>query len=113
MDNYTICIVLIFLIKIIYVILASTHLYLRMKGKAGTELDKEVLFWKERVEFIFVLLMSVLLIYLFNPRSNRIFMINYETKYLLFLFGFILIITAKWGTFFKEPTIFRKLQFIL
>ena len=44
MDNYTICIVLIFLIKIIFVILASTHLYLRMKGKAGTEfpVQKEI-----------------------------------------------------------------------
>jgi hypothetical protein len=113
MDKFTVYIFFIFLIKIIYVALASTHLYLRMKGKAGTELDKEVLFWKEHVEFLFVVLMSFLLIYLFNPRTNRIFMINYETKYLLFLFGFILIITAKWSTFFQEPSIFKKIQFIL
>jgi hypothetical protein len=34
-----------------------------------------------------------LLIYLFNPRTDRSILIDYETKLLLFLFGIILLIT--------------------
>jgi hypothetical protein len=112
MDYYTIYIYTIFLIKIVFIILASTHLYLKFKNKMGSDLDKQVLFWRERIEFIFTSLMAFLLIYLFNPKNNRIFMINHETKVLLFLFGFILIITANWKTFFKESDVFKKIQFV-
>lgn len=113
MDYYTIYIYTLFLVKIVFVILAFVHMYLKFKNKAKTDLDKEVLFWKERIEFIFTALMSVLLIYLFNPRKNRMFMIDNETKLLLFLFGFILIITANWKIFFKESDLFKKIQFIV
>ena len=113
MDYYTIYIYVIFLIKIIFIILASTHLYLQFKNETNSELDKQVLFWRERTEFIFIALMAVLLIYLFNPRKNRMVMINNETQMLLFLFGVVLIITADWKIFFKESNIFKKIQFVL
>jgi hypothetical protein len=57
--------------------------------------------------------MAILLIYLFNPQKNRIFMINNETQTLLFLFGFVLIITANWKTFLKESGMFKKIQFVV
>ena len=113
MDYYTIYIFSIFFIKIVFIILASTHLYLKFRNKTGSELDKTVLFWRERVEFIFILLMSILLIFLFDPKKNRIFMINNETKLLLFLFGIVLIITANWKLFLQESNIFKKIQFVL
>jgi len=113
MDYYTIYIYVIFLIKIVFFILASTHLYLKLKNQNGSNLDKEILFWRERVEFIFTSLMAILLIYLFNPQKNRIFMINNETQTLLFLFGFVLIITANWKTFLKESGMFKKIQFVV
>lgn len=101
---------LIFVIKLGFIFLAMAHLYLRSKGKANSETDTLILFWKERVEFVFIALMSILLIYLFNPRTNRLDMITHETKLLLFLFGFILIITAKWSTFFEESAAFKDIQ---
>jgi len=110
MDKFDMYIVLIFLIKIVFIILAVVHLYLRFKHKAGSKTDKLVLYWKEQVEFVFKALMSFLLIYIFNPRTNRLFMITYETKLLLFLFGFILIITANWSAFVDESDIFKDLQ---
>ena len=113
MDYYTIYIYLVFFIKIIFIILATVHLYLKFKNKTDSDLDKAILFWRERIEFIFTSLMAFLLIYLFNPKNNRIFMINHETKVLLFLFGFILIITANWKTFLKESNIFKKIQFVV
>ncbi len=110
MDKYSMYIFLIFFIKFIFIILAVTHLYLKQKGEDNSKMDKNILFWKERVEFIFIILMSLLLIFLFYPRTNRIFMIDHETKVLLFLFGVILIITAKWNTFIKESDIFKDVQ---
>jgi hypothetical protein len=103
----------IFAIKIGFVLMAITHIYLKVKGKTDSDLDKKVLFWKERFEFIFVFLMSFLLIYLFNPRTNRSVLIDHETKILLYLFGFILLITADWNKFVHEAPWFVKLQSIV
>jgi hypothetical protein len=113
MDYYTIYIYVIFLIKIVFFILASTHLYLKFKNENGSNLDKEILFWRERTEFIFILLMAILLIFLFNPYKNKMYMINNETQLLLYLFGVVLIITADWKSFFKESDIFKKIQFVV
>jgi Na+/H+ antiporter NhaD/arsenite permease-like protein len=110
MRNYDIYIILIVLVKIGFIGLAVTHLYFKRDGKINSEKDKEVLFWKERFEFVFIILMACLLIYLFNPRNERSFMINYETKLLLFLFGFILLITANWNTFIEESEIFKDIK---
>jgi hypothetical protein len=79
-----------------------------MKGKTNTQLDEKVTFWKGRLEFIFVFLMSFLLIYLFNPRTSRLNKVTGETKLLLYLFGFVLLLTANWETFITEAKWFRK-----
>lgn len=101
----------IFLIKIGFILMAIAHIYLKAKGKKEkTDLDKKLIFWKERFEFIFIALMSILLIYVFNPRYDNIKLIDKETKILLYLFGFILLITANWEVFFKESPFFYILQ---
>ena len=110
MYNFNLYITLIFIIKLGFISLALTHIYLKVKGKSQSDLDKKIMYWKERFEFIFILLMAMLLIYLFNPRTDRIVMINGETKVLLYLFGFILLITAKWGEFFHEAEWFKYFQ---
>ena len=94
---------LIFFVKLCFIFLALYHLYLRTKGKVDSETNQQILFWKERIEFVFIILMSFLLIYLFNVRTNRLSMIDHETKLLLFLFGFVLIITANGIPFLKNP----------
>lgn len=104
---------LIILVKLIFAILAIAHLYFTFTHKENSEEDKKVVFWKERVEFIFVVFMSILLIYIFNPRANKTSLINSEIKLLFYLFGFILLITAKWSIFFKESPIFKNIQKIL
>ena len=103
----------IFLIKIGFILMAITHIYLEAKGKSKSELDKKVLYWKERFEFIFIAAMSVLLIYLFNPRSDKNIVLDKETKILLYLFGFILLITADWKVFIHESPFYKKLQKIV
>lgn len=113
MEKYNLYVTLIILIKIGFIILAISHLYLKIKKQEHSETDKKILFWKERFEFMFIALMAVLLIYLFNPRTDNMSMIDYETKILLYLFGFILLITAKWSDFIHESNIFKKFQKIV
>ena len=112
MSYYTLYIYLIILVKLIFIFLALAYLHYSRK-KTPTKQDKlktqQLEFWKKRMEFIFITLMSLLLIYLFR-RPNHI--IDYETSILLFLFGIILLITADWTTFFKESDLFKQIQSI-
>ena len=81
--------------KIILILLILAELYLWAKGKKESDLDKKLHTIKTKVENVFKVLMSLLLIYLFNPRTDRSILIDYQTKLLLCLFGIILLITMK------------------
>ena len=111
MKYYDVYVSIAILVKVIFIILALIHLYYKMKNLTNSPNDKNVLYWKDRMEFVFTIMMALLLIYIFNPRSSRIIGLDTETKFLLFLFGIILIITAKWEIFFKESIVFKKIQF--
>lgn len=89
----------IIVIKIIFVISALGHLILSHLT-IGQSLDSRLVYWKERTEFIFIISMSILLIYSF--RINHQQPITKETGLLFYLFGWILLITAKWNLFIKE-----------
>ena len=110
-DNY---IYTIFLLKIIFMILSITNIYLKViyPGEE-TDLDKAVVFWREATSFIFVFLMACLLIYLFFPLRSKAVEINEETKLLLYIFGIVLLLTADWGEFFSESRDFIRVQDIL
>jgi hypothetical protein len=111
---YNIYINFIVLIKLVFICLAITHLYLKLKHRTDSDLDKQIIYYKERAEIIFVALMAGLLIFLFNPRVfDRGKFLTRETKIILYLFGFILLITAKWGIFFEESEYFKRLQSIV
>lgn len=113
MNNLDLYINFIIFIKICFIISAITHGYLKRSDKAGSDLDEKSLYWKEKLEFIFKALMAGLLIYLFNPRQNRDKILDYETKVLLYLFGFIILLTANWSAFVEEASWFEKLQNII
>lgn len=113
MNKYDMYVTAIFVIKIGFILMAITHVYLEIKGKEKTDLDKKILFWKERFEFIFTALMSVLLIYIFNPRYNNFNLIDKETEVLFYLFGFVLIITAKWRIFFEQSPLLKISKLLL
>ena len=110
MDYSSSYIIIVFIVKIIFIGLAVSHIYLRAKGKTESSLDKNIVYWKDRFEFIFAFLMAFLLIYLFNPMQGKSVMISGNTKILLYLFGFVLLITANWDTFFEEAKWFKLFQ---
>ena len=105
MRLFDISIMMIITVKIIFIILAITKMYVKHKEPNNIKRINSLEFWKKRIEFIFIVLMSLLLIYLFNPRVNRLNMIDNETKILLYLFGFILLLTSNWGLFFQDSKI--------
>lgn len=119
MDKFYIFIITIISIKILFIILSISHLYCKYNKKNENNKKKmeencvKIEYWRERVEFVFLALMSVLLVYLFNPRKNRTYLIDYETKFLLFVFGIILITKAPWKLFIKESKWFSNLQEIV
>jgi len=113
MKSFDIYITLILIIKICFAFFGISHLYLKYIHKEDTDIDIKVLYLKNIFQFIFILLMSCLLIYLFNPLIDKNTMIDQETKMLLYLFGVILIITAKWELFFEEPYWFKGIQQVL
>ena len=123
LNNY---IFFVFFIKITFVILAIINLYLKKqiqheekeknksdKIKKQVKTQQNIEYLKIHIELLFKFLMSILLIYIFNPRQNRIHLINYEAKLLFFLFGIILVFTANWEQIFNESKIFINIQSVL
>ena len=104
---------IIFVIKFAFIILAIAQIYLKIYKTSNSLLVSTVDYWKSRVEFLFVFSMAILLIYMFFPPMNKSVDIAGEPKLLLFLFGTILLTTAKWADFFNESPTIVKLQDIL
>jgi len=69
--------------------------------------DESLVYWKERTEFVFVICMSVLLIYHFLPGSDNM-VVGKETKTLFLFLGILLLFTAKWTLFLDEESHFIK-----
>jgi len=109
-DSY---IILIFIVKIVFIFLALYNLYLKRKKPINKKLLQTIEMWKERVEFIFISLMSIFLVYLFNPRADNMNLIDKEAKLLLFLFGIVLLLTENWSSFIYESPIFKNFQNVL
>lgn len=109
MKSLDIYVTIVFVIKIIYIILA-----LLLAFRPAQISDYHLIsYWKHRVEFIFVALMALLLIFLFNPFTSRIDKIDNESRTLLYLFGFVLLVGAHWRAFFSESANIVEIQQIV
>ena len=95
------------IIKSIFAVSALGHLLLSHTNSQLSKYDQSFIYWKERTEFIFIISMSILLIYYFCPFGSPAPM-SIETKLLFFLFGCILIVTANWKLFVTETPWFQK-----
>ena len=102
MNYYNYYIYLIILVKIIFTLLLGVHFYYLAKGEKDSENHKITVFWKKRIEFIFEILMALLLIFVFDPYKNRTILINHETIILLYILGYLLLFMADWSSFISE-----------
>jgi hypothetical protein len=109
MKSFDIYVTIVFVVKLIYIILA-----LLLEFRPTQISDYHLIsYWKHRVEFIFIALMALLLIYLFNPFTSRIDKIDHESRTLLYLFGFVLLVGAHWKAFFSESASIVEMQQII
>jgi hypothetical protein len=67
-----------------------------------------VTYLKERIELLFKLLMSIFLIYVFNPYRKPDIKLEFEHKFLLYAFGFVLIFTANWHKIIMNSVFYKK-----
>ena len=103
----------IFTIKILFIIFAIIHYYLIYTHNNNTIFAKNIIYWKERLEFIFIISMSILTISLFRPYNNISIMIDYNERLLFFIYGIITCITARWNIFIHQSRWFSILQHVL
>jgi hypothetical protein len=89
-------------------------LYYKLENEVHTPNSIWALYWKERLEFIFVVCMAIVCIILFNPFSSGPLVVDHHVRFLLFVYGFIILIDTKWHTFFGEmPPWFKTLQHLV
>jgi hypothetical protein len=126
---YSIYISITFLIKILFIISSGIETYYKYKNnrlikknqintKANEYKENQKIifytqYYKKHFEFIFTILMALLIIYLFNPLRTTTPFLTHHTKQLFFLFALLLITTANWSIFFKEPSYFIEFQEII
>ena len=115
MTAYNFLIILIIIIKLIFILLKGAAFYNRVMGNIDTLFGTNVLFWADRVEFIYTFLMAILIIALFRNaiKDGQICIYDKETLFLMYVFGFILLFTADWNEFISESTIITNIQNIL
>ena len=115
MTAYNLLIILIIIIKVIFILLKLTAFYNRVMGNKDTLFSTNVLFWADRIEFIYTFLMAILIIALFKNavKDGQICIYDKETLFLMYVFGIILLFTADWNEFISESTIITNIQIML
>jgi hypothetical protein len=113
MNSYDFFIAYVLLNKILFVICGIWHFILVREHKGETELSTKLNTWKEYFEFMFISSMAILCLYLFNPFLEVRPAINYETRVLLFVFGWIILLNCKWDLFFEQSRWFTLLQYFI
>ena len=115
MTAYNLLIILIIMIKVVFILLKLTAFYNRVMGNKDTLFSTNVLFWADRIEFIYTFLMAILIIALFKNavKDGQICIYDKETLFLMYVFGIILLFTADWNEFISESTIITNIQIML
>lgn len=99
-----------FIVKILFALLAVTHIYLKRTGKDDTKMDDFVSFWKERLEFIFIIGVSLLLMFFFFPGRKIQMEPTFEMRFLFFVYGIIILINLDWKIFVGESPFLETVQ---
>lgn len=89
-------------LKIMYISSSLMHKYNHFnKNSFFYKYDDMMVWLKEVTEFAFVLLMCLLLIFIFHPGKQNIGYMTKEIKLLIYMFAWIMIVTANWKDFFN------------
>ena len=107
MDYLEIYVFFLFILKISFLILNVLNILYQFKHK---EENEKLVYIKDRIDFVFIILMSLLLIYVFNPMAKKQIELTSEMRILLFALGIILIIGSNWNIFIQESIIYKSIE---
>jgi len=86
--------------KGLFVFFVIWNFYLKKKsGGAETKLEKRISYYRNLTENIFIVLVSLLLIYLFNPYHDNKYLDDKYVKVLFFIYGILMLVTFDWSEF--------------
>ena len=112
MDITNILVAIIYVCKLSFIILGIVLLHLKYADPKYKFLENTILQYKNIAEFVGLLLFSLLLLDLFNPLKNGIY-VSGEIQYMLFLSGIIIFITLNWRKFFDESRTIKQAQHLI
>jgi hypothetical protein len=96
-----ILITLAILIKIIFILTTFLY-YISYKINIDKKSMNNFYKWKNRAEFLFQIIIALLIIIIFNPWHYNLKFINNEISTLFFIFALLLIIGANWNEFLEN-----------
>ena len=99
-----------FIVKILFALLAVVHIYLKRTGKDDSKMDEFVSFWKERLEFVFIIGVSLLLMIFFFPGRKIQMEPTFEMRFLFFVYGIIILINVDWKIVVGESPFLETIQ---
>jgi hypothetical protein len=104
-------ILFIILTKICFLFFASGDAVLHRSSNTyiNTVVAPAFSYYKSTTEVIYIVSMSILIIYIFKFRKEGITGVENTVGTLLFLFAAVLIITANWSIFFKNKIWYEKI----
>lgn len=113
-DNYVLFIIF---IKILFILFALVTFLMKIKIKYSNNNNNKIInmynslsVCKETLELLFIVSTALICIIVFYPFYKETVIIDKPTRTLLFLYGFIILITAKWNILTKLPKWFVHLQ---
>ena len=102
---YYFFIIAIVIVKIGFIFATLFYNYTKHHDPRDTKKQAKLFILKEQFDFVYVFMMSILLLLNFNPWTP--IYIDMETKTLFFIYGIITIVTAKYSTFRDQSIIYN------
>jgi len=88
-------ILFVILIKILFVVYEISYV-VQQRNKTLTD---TTIYWKEKYEWLFQLLMILILIHIFYPWKNDMKSLTPEVRHLIFIYAVLTLFTLLWNNF--------------
>ena len=89
-------ILFVILIKILFIVYEIFY----VTQKRNNKVNSNTIYWKEKFEWLFQLLMLLILIHIFYPWKNDIKSLTPEIRHLIFIYSVLVLFTLLWNNFF-------------
>jgi hypothetical protein len=107
---------LIVVVKFFFLYFAIRQMYFRYKtikepkNKVYQKDLETVRIYKSQTDFVFMIFMAFLFIFLFNPWKNNDKYLDKHSKYLMYIFGFVILFTSDWNLFVSDSVLLKTMK---